>query len=46
MRTEWADWLPDRTGYRVVVPEAWNGALLLDLDFIHSPHPPWDETYA
>jgi len=46
VRAEWEDWLPDGTAYRVVVPEAWNGVLLLDLDFIHSPHPPWDDAYA
>lgn len=46
MRAEWEDWLPDGTAYRVVVPEAWNGVLLLDLDFIHAPYPAWDEAYA
>jgi hypothetical protein len=46
VRAEWGEWLPDGTEYRVVVPEAWNGVLLLDLDFIHSPHPSWDEAYA
>lgn len=46
MHAEWGEWLPDGTEYRVVVPEAWNGVLLLDLDFIHSPHPTWDKAYA
>ena len=45
MRTEWDDWLPDGTGYRVIVPEAWSGVLLLDLDLVHAPHPAWDEAY-
>jgi hypothetical protein len=46
VRIEWEDVLPDGTAYRVVVPEAWNGVVLLDLDFIHPPYPAWDDTYA
>ena len=46
MRIEWEDVLPDGTVYRVAVPDAWNGVVLLDLDFIHPPYPEWDDTYA
>ena len=37
LRTDLRDALLDGTPYRIAVPAAWNGTLLLDLDFVGAP---------